>query len=162
LYYFVCFQIKMFVDNAKNVTSLLLFHVLIMFFTHLTSYRFRHIYIFSIFITSQMYREGFKQALFESPGSYCAYACMYLTSCLIKLFTLATKTYEEQHRHVAELQTLSIASYLRDSQNSVSGGGGGGGGGGGASNNNRGDQTPLSGASQVRCCLCFQYVYIFS
>eukprot|EP01034_Spumella_vulgaris_P023339 gene23339-29551_t len=97
-------------------------------------------------LTNQMYREGFKQALFESPGSYCAYACMYLTSCLIKLFTLATKTYEEQHRHVAELQTLSIASYLRDSQNSVSAGGGSGGG--GVSNNNRGDQTPLSGASQ--------------
>jgi len=88
-----------------------------------------------------MYREGFKQALFESPGSYCAYACMYLTSCLIKLFTLATKTYEEQFKHVSELQLLSIASYHKSA---ISGGGGGG-----VNNSNRGDQTPLSGPSQV-------------
>jgi hypothetical protein len=39
--------------------------------------------------------------MLEAPGSYLAYACMYITCCLIKLFTLATNTYEEQHRHIA-------------------------------------------------------------
>jgi hypothetical protein len=39
--------------------------------------------------------------MLEPPGSYLAYACMYITCCLIKLFTLATNTYEEQHRHIA-------------------------------------------------------------
>ena len=45
--------------------------------------------------------------MLEPPGSYLAYACMYITCCLIKLFTLATNTYEEQHRHIAVLQSMS-------------------------------------------------------
>ena len=46
-------------------------------------------------------------AMLEAPGSYCAYACMYITSCLIKVFTLATNTYEEQHLHITGLMNLS-------------------------------------------------------
>ena len=46
-------------------------------------------------------------AMLEAPGSYCAYACMYITSCLIKVFTLATNTYEEQHLHISGLMNLS-------------------------------------------------------
>jgi hypothetical protein len=34
----------------------------------------------------------------EPPGSYCAYAVLYITMCLIKIFTLATNTFEEQYR----------------------------------------------------------------
>lgn len=45
----------------------------------------------------QVYREGFSTML-EPPGSYCAYACLYLTMCLIRIFTLATSTFEEQQR----------------------------------------------------------------
>lgn len=70
--------------------------------------------------------------MLESPGSYCAYACMYLTSCLIKLFTLATKTYEEQHRHVSGLQNLSIALYLKSTGTPMTAVPGGIGVGGGA------------------------------
>jgi len=62
--------------------------------------------VFFALITST-YSDGFS-AMMEPPGSYCAYACMYITSCLIKIFTLATSTFEEQHRHVTGLQTLSI------------------------------------------------------
>jgi hypothetical protein len=54
-----------------------------------------------------MYREGGYIALLEAPGSYCAYAVMYITACLIKIFTLATNTYEEQRRHIDQLQSLS-------------------------------------------------------
>ncbi len=43
-------------------------------------------------------------ALLEPPGSYCAYACLYFTLCLVKVFTFATLTFEEQHRHVSGLQ----------------------------------------------------------
>eukprot|EP00428_Durinskia_dybowskii_P066072 CAMPEP_0170368682 /NCGR_PEP_ID=MMETSP0117_2-20130122/7582_1 /TAXON_ID=400756 /ORGANISM="Durinskia baltica, Strain CSIRO CS-38" /LENGTH=555 /DNA_ID=CAMNT_0010623355 /DNA_START=869 /DNA_END=2536 /DNA_ORIENTATION=- len=57
-------------------------------------------------LISQIYREGL-QAMLEPPGSYLAYACMYITCCLIKLFTLATNTYEEQHRHISVLQGVS-------------------------------------------------------
>lgn len=32
----------------------------------------------------QIYREGFT-AILDAPGSYCAYACMYITCCLIKV-----------------------------------------------------------------------------
>jgi len=46
---------------------------------------------------AQSYREGF-QAMMEPPGSYCAYASLYITMCLIKIFSLATETFEEQHR----------------------------------------------------------------
>lgn len=50
---------------------------------------------------------------------------MYLVSCLIKLFTLATKTYEEQHRHVEVLQNISNSLYQRSNSNAASGAGGG-------------------------------------
>jgi len=33
---------------------------------------------------------------------------MYITCCLIKLFTLATNTYEEQHRHIEGLQVRFV------------------------------------------------------
>jgi hypothetical protein len=67
--------------------------------------------------TTQIYREGL-QAMLEPPGSYLAYACMYITCCLIKLFTLATNTYEEQHRHIAGTRAdlpcpVSITEYVR-------------------------------------------------
>ena len=39
--------------------------------------------------------------MMEPPGSYCAYACLYITMCLIKIFTIATNTFEEQFRHIA-------------------------------------------------------------
>ena len=38
--------------------------------------------------------------MMEPPGSYCAYACLYITMCLIKIFTLATDTFQEQYRYV--------------------------------------------------------------
>ena len=37
-------------------------------------------------------------ALLEPPGSYCAYGCLYCTMCVIKLFNIATQTFEEQHK----------------------------------------------------------------
>lgn len=67
-----------------------------------------------VILVVQIIREGWSHtALLESPGSYCAYACMYITSCLIKIFSLATATYEEQHRHIVELQALLIKSMPR-------------------------------------------------
>jgi len=62
--------------------------------------------VFFVLMT-QTWREGFP-AMMEPPGSYCAYACLYITMCLIKIFTLATNTFEEQHRHITGLQNLSI------------------------------------------------------
>jgi len=69
------------------------------------------IFVF-IILMGQIYREG-HTAVLEAPGSYCAYACMYITSCLIKVFTLATNTYEEQHLHISGLMNLSasLSSY---------------------------------------------------
>lgn len=62
----------------------------------------------------QVWREGGGySAMLEPPGSYCAYASMYITCCLIKIFTLATNTYEEQHRHIQVLQSLSSSAGLR-------------------------------------------------
>lgn len=49
----------------------------------------------------------------EPPGSYCAYMCLYLTMCLIKIFTLATSTFEEQQRHILVLQTKSVTLLAR-------------------------------------------------
>lgn len=46
----------------------------------------------------QYSREGF-EALLSAPGSYCAYACLYLTLCLIKIFSIATRTFEEQSKY---------------------------------------------------------------
>lgn len=46
----------------------------------------------------QTWSEGF-QAMMEPPGSYCTYASLYVTMCLIKIFTIATSTFEEQHRY---------------------------------------------------------------
>lgn len=56
----------------------------------------------------QIYEYGFG-AIMTPPGSYCGYACLYLTMCLIKIFTLATSTFEEQHAHILTLQGLSQA-----------------------------------------------------
>lgn len=61
----------------------------------------------------QVCKEGGHKAILEPPGSYAAYSCMYITACLIHIFTLATNTFEEQHRHVAELQLLSASAALR-------------------------------------------------
>jgi hypothetical protein len=54
-------------------------------------------------LVSQTYREGF-EAILEPPGSYCGYALLYITMCLIKIFALATNTFEEQHCHILGLQ----------------------------------------------------------
>ena len=59
-------------------------------------------------LVMQIYEYGFS-AILTPPGSYCAYACLYLTMCLIKIFTLATSTFEEQHAHIATLRDLSQA-----------------------------------------------------
>lgn len=47
-------------------------------------------------------------AILEAPGSYCAYASLYLCTCLIHIFTLATTTFEEQQRHIMGLQKKSL------------------------------------------------------
>lgn len=52
---------------------------------------------------SQIVREGL-DAMLNPPGSYCAYASVYLTVCLIRIFGLATKTYLEQQLHVGIIQ----------------------------------------------------------
>lgn len=51
----------------------------------------------------QIVREGL-DAMLNPPGSYCAYASVYLTVCLIRIFGLATKTYLEQQLHVGIIQ----------------------------------------------------------
>lgn len=61
-----------------------------------------NVVVFIVLIV-QTYRDGLK-AMMEPPGNYCAYACLYITMCLLKIFTLATSTYEEQHRHIQYLQ----------------------------------------------------------
>lgn len=67
-----------------------------------------------LILLAQVWREGGGySAMLEPPGSYCAYASMYITCCLIKIFTLATNTYEEQHRHIQVLQSLSSSAGLR-------------------------------------------------
>lgn len=53
----------------------------------------------------QTWRDGIA-GMMEPPGSYCAYACLYITMCLIKIFTIATNTFEEQFRHIAGKSTL--------------------------------------------------------
>ena len=42
--------------------------------------------------------------MLNPPGSYCAYASVYLTVCLIRIFGLATNTYLEQQLHVGIIQ----------------------------------------------------------
>ena len=59
-----------------------------------------------IVVVIQTTRDGF-QALLEPPGSYCAYAGLYITLCLLKIFNYATMTFEEQFRHINILQKLS-------------------------------------------------------
>ena len=59
-----------------------------------------------IVVVIQIWREGFK-AILEPPGSYCAYAGLYITCCMIRIFNFATSTFEEQYRHVHLLQRLS-------------------------------------------------------
>eukprot|EP00602_Paraphysomonas_sp_CaronLab_P003263 CAMPEP_0185019062 /NCGR_PEP_ID=MMETSP1103-20130426/1672_1 /TAXON_ID=36769 /ORGANISM="Paraphysomonas bandaiensis, Strain Caron Lab Isolate" /LENGTH=547 /DNA_ID=CAMNT_0027549141 /DNA_START=667 /DNA_END=2310 /DNA_ORIENTATION=- len=58
-------------------------------------------------LAAQIYREGY-DAMLEPPGSYCGYASLYLTCCLIRIFTLATSTFEEQRRHIVGLQKKSM------------------------------------------------------
>lgn len=58
------------------------------------------------YLVSHSIENGFA-AMMTAPGSYCAYLCLYYTTCLIKIFTLATSTFEEQQRHVSSLQDLS-------------------------------------------------------
>ena len=55
----------------------------------------------------QTTRDGFR-AILEPPGSYCAYACLYITMCLLKIFNFAMHTFEEQMLHMSILQRLSI------------------------------------------------------
>lgn len=47
--------------------------------------------------------------MLNPPGSYCAYASVYLTVCLIRIFGLATKTYLEQQLHVGIIQVTRRA-----------------------------------------------------
>ncbi len=61
----------------------------------------------SFFYLIKLYMEEGFASIMHSPGSYCAYSCMYYTTCLIKIFTLATETFEEQRRHATALQELS-------------------------------------------------------
>ena len=56
----------------------------------------------------------------EPPGSYCAYACLYITLCLLKIFTLATNTFEEQFQHINGLQKISINLLQRTNNNTNS------------------------------------------
>ena len=57
----------------------------------------------------QYAREGF-DALLSAPGSYCGYACLYLTLCLIKIFTIATQTFEEQSKYAGLLNSSLLTS----------------------------------------------------
>jgi hypothetical protein len=69
-----------------------------------------NVFAFVILIVQVFKKEGGGMAaLLEPPGSYCAYAVMYITCALIKTFTLATHTYEEQQKHIQELQSLAQA-----------------------------------------------------
>lgn len=52
----------------------------------------------------QIFKEGL-HAILSPPGSYCAYASVYLTICLIRIFGLATKTFQEQQSHIPNLKT---------------------------------------------------------
>lgn len=60
----------------------------------------------AVVVLSQTSKDGFV-ALLEPPGSYCAYACLYITCCLIKIFAIATETYREQHRHIDVLHAMT-------------------------------------------------------
>jgi hypothetical protein len=64
------------------------------------------VFVFVILMV-QLYREGFL-AVMEPPGSYCAYAALYITMCLMKIFSLATETFQEQMRHITGLQALTL------------------------------------------------------
>lgn len=64
------------------------------------------VFVFAV-VLFQMYHEGF-DAILGPPSSYCAYAFMYITCCLFKIFTLATKTFEEQQKHITILQQISV------------------------------------------------------
>ena len=72
--------------------------------------------ILCMVLCTQVYREGF-QAMMEPPGSYCAYACLYITMCLFKLLTIAISTYEEQYRHIPILQGLTSMARTSNSNN---------------------------------------------
>lgn len=51
--------------------------------------------------------------MLNPPGSYCAYASVYLTVCLIRIFGLATKTYLEQQLHVGIIQVRAERTISR-------------------------------------------------
>jgi len=63
-------------------------------------------------LASQCFENG-SDAMREAPGSYCAYASLYLCTCLIHIFTLATSTFEEQQRHIVGLQKKSLVLLRR-------------------------------------------------
>jgi hypothetical protein len=52
--------------------------------------------------------------MMEPPGSYCAYACMYITMCLIKIFSLATDTFQEQYRYVRVCECVCMCVCERE------------------------------------------------
>jgi hypothetical protein len=66
-----------------------------------------------------MHYEGFAVIL-GPPGCYIAYACMYLTTCLLKIFNLATCTFEEQQSHIKILQDFSNRLLARSANNGTS------------------------------------------
>lgn len=57
-------------------------------------------------ILYQFYYERSLHILLESPGTYSSYACFYITSCMIKIFSIATKTFEEQRAHLTILENF--------------------------------------------------------
>lgn len=63
--------------------------------------------IVAVVLLVQTAREGFG-AILEAPGSYCAYAVLYITMCLMKILSLATETFQEQMRHITGLQALTM------------------------------------------------------
>lgn len=67
----------------------------------------------------QIFREGL-DAMLNPPGSYCAYASVYLTVCLIRIFGLATKTYLEQQLHVGIIQVGRVLEAVRRDRGAAS------------------------------------------
>ncbi|RYG66054.1 hypothetical protein EON64_10630, partial [archaeon] len=71
--------------------------------------------IVGIVLATVLYDQGYAGML-EPPGSYCAYSCMYITSCLIRIFQLATSTYTEQQTHLSLLQQMSVRLMMAGSE----------------------------------------------
>ena len=70
-----------------------------------------------IVLIAALFQDGFI-ALREAPGSYCAYACMYFTLCLIKIFNIATQTFEEQRKHIIGLHHINVSLLYRGTHGS--------------------------------------------